>query len=1004
MRMRGTIKRAVLASLLLLVLLGVSGCFTQPDRIDALPSDPVDVIVPFPTTTVTPSPAPTDALDWNQWAGDPNATGGVGDGAGPTQTLQVITPAPTTTLVTTPTPSPSPTPDSVLRNGSEGQAVRNLQQRLKDLKYYTGSVDGSFGGGTETALKDFQRANGLTADGVAGERTLSALESSSAKAKPSPTVNAIYATSRPTPKSYTPSTPGTYGYLQVGSSGAAVKKLQQRLKDLGYYSGTVSGTYDDATKDAVKAFQERNGEWVDGVAGEDTQQTLYSNNALPIASGSRAVPSSGGYRILQVGDSGDDVENLQARLKELGFYQGSADGSYGDTTKAAVEAFQRTNGIAADGIATAATQLRIFSTLALYASAETAGATQASAAEDGQAAAQALGVDTLEKGATGEDVYRLEERLYDLGYYAGRIDGVYSDAVADSVRAFQRANGLSADGKAGKRTLELLFSDKAKAAEEAADDLYATLRQGDEGERVRALQGLLSTYGYFTEAINGYYGETTVSAVSRMQAQNGLSADGVAGPATQQMLYDGTVQQALSVEAQMQMLAESGPSTTYAEVQSGSTGADVTMMQQFLEELGYDVGTESGTFGPMTRVALQQFQERNGLIADGVAGAETLELLYSGYGVPAVGFGADAEIIEALQAPERDSMREGDEGQDVFTMQERLYALGYLAEGPTGTFGQATTAAVKAFQQRNALEADGIAGQQTVAAMYATGAVPAEAVSERVQAYAQVDNRSRELAEQSGTGAIQASIAGGGVAASYDSDVYYAGKGGTLYRQSSGGSDRQLYDGAASYIHASSKGVTFLSGGRILRVPVRGGNAETLVRGSNIQKLAVVGDTLYYQEGAALMRKVTNMDAVTIMEGINDFTIDIFGYEAYIASDSGIWRVGLNGSGMERIVSSRAEQLQIADSIVFYRSGGNIYRMEDGISVMILDMNATWMAVYRDKLYYISGGALYQCDTDGKNNVMFHEGDVAEVSFVSGKAYLTSRKGGPVTHIVDVSE
>ena len=50
--------------------------------------------------------------------------------------------------------------------------------------------------------------------------------------------------------------------------------LQNRLKELGYYTGSASGTYNDATREAVLAFQQRNGLWVDGVAGEDTQRML----------------------------------------------------------------------------------------------------------------------------------------------------------------------------------------------------------------------------------------------------------------------------------------------------------------------------------------------------------------------------------------------------------------------------------------------------------------------------------------------------------------------------------------------------------------------------------------------------------------------------------------------------------------------------------------------------------------------------------------------------------
>ncbi len=67
----------------------------------------------------------------------------------------------------------------VYKRGSNGQTVTQIQQKLKDWGYYSGSVDGIFGGETEKALKYFQKKNGLTVDGKAGPATLSALGISS---------------------------------------------------------------------------------------------------------------------------------------------------------------------------------------------------------------------------------------------------------------------------------------------------------------------------------------------------------------------------------------------------------------------------------------------------------------------------------------------------------------------------------------------------------------------------------------------------------------------------------------------------------------------------------------------------------------------------------------------------------------------------------------------------------------------------------------------------------
>ncbi len=62
-----------------------------------------------------------------------------------------------------------------LRYGSRGDKVKELQQKLKRWGYYTGSIDGIFGSGTQAAVKNFQKKNGLTADGIVGPKTASAL-------------------------------------------------------------------------------------------------------------------------------------------------------------------------------------------------------------------------------------------------------------------------------------------------------------------------------------------------------------------------------------------------------------------------------------------------------------------------------------------------------------------------------------------------------------------------------------------------------------------------------------------------------------------------------------------------------------------------------------------------------------------------------------------------------------------------------------------------------------
>lgn len=195
----------------------------------------------------------------------------------------------------------------VMSIGAEGEDVYELQCRLRELDYIN-TATSYFGELTEAAVILFQQKNGLAVDGSVGNQTREMLYSEDARA------NALY----------------------IGSESAEVKAFQERLIKLGYLTGTADGKYGKATEAAVKRFQERSGLIADGYLGPETRRMLNSSGAL--------------YNTLQLGMSGDDVEAVQARLKKLGYISSrSVTGYYGSVTEAAVEAFQRVNGLSTDG-------------------------------------------------------------------------------------------------------------------------------------------------------------------------------------------------------------------------------------------------------------------------------------------------------------------------------------------------------------------------------------------------------------------------------------------------------------------------------------------------------------------------------------------------------------------------------------------------------------------------------------------------------------------------------
>ena len=86
------------------------------------------------------------------------------------------------------------TNSSTLQKGSSGTKVKELQKKLKALGYYSGSIDGDYGSGTVNAVKKFQKAKGLAADGIAGPSTLSAING--AKASDSSKSSGSYVTEK----------------------------------------------------------------------------------------------------------------------------------------------------------------------------------------------------------------------------------------------------------------------------------------------------------------------------------------------------------------------------------------------------------------------------------------------------------------------------------------------------------------------------------------------------------------------------------------------------------------------------------------------------------------------------------------------------------------------------------------------------------------------------------------------------------------------------------------
>lgn len=156
--------------------------------------------------------------------------------------------------------------------------------------------------------------------------------------------------------------------LRRGAKGETVKELQRALRDAGFYDGRIDGDFGRGTERALKKFQADRGLESDGVAGSGTWATLNSKTpptveaappvaevvpeaapaAIPVA---EVVPEYSDMPKLRRGAKGTDVRTLQQALQDEGYYNGRVDGDFGWRTRNAVKAYQRDNGLSADGVA-----------------------------------------------------------------------------------------------------------------------------------------------------------------------------------------------------------------------------------------------------------------------------------------------------------------------------------------------------------------------------------------------------------------------------------------------------------------------------------------------------------------------------------------------------------------------------------------------------------------------------------------------------------------------------
>ena len=425
---------------------------------------------------------------------------------------------------------------TVLREGSTGASVQQVQFWLNTLAQFDSSlpsltVDGKYGPATTAAVKAFQSANGLLADGVVGEKTWNKLFAAYSQVEDDMNAGG--------PGRY-PGTP-----LRRGDRGSNVQLVQfyMRIAATNYSaltSPSVDGIFGAGTETAVKKFQSYFGLTADGVVGERTWNKLYevytdvANKLLSPNLRPGDFPGT-----LRQGSSGQAVRELQYYLFILSAYYAAIpaiaiDGEFGPATTAAVKAFQQLMGLTVDGIVGQATWNKLY---AQFTQLRTSGpvVTADLLSWPGQ---------LFQVGSQGQYVSYITFLLAYAAYFYPQVQSpgitdVYTEAVANGIRSFQTLFGLEVDGITGPQTwnaltvvfLSLMAREPINPTALPTPRPDQTLDYGSTGPAVLQLQVWLNQLAREYQsalflAEDGVYGPATRAAVLAFQQAAGLPETG----------------------------------------------------------------------------------------------------------------------------------------------------------------------------------------------------------------------------------------------------------------------------------------------------------------------------------------------------------------------------------------------------------------------------------------------------------------------------------------------
>lgn len=383
---------------------------------------------------------------------------------------------------------------TVLKKGDQGPSVNELQERLKELGYFTDNTTYYFGNVTEAALKDFQAAAGLSATGICDEATRKALFADDAPVK--------YVDEESDSEEFV--------YEEMTDSDTFDSEYDKENSDYEYTSSDSSNDSDNS--DSYFADIEDNSTDSDTTEDIDTD-VLYEQ-----------------------GDEDNEICNIQFILVLLKYFDFDITGYFCDNTAEAVAQFQRDNGLVVTGSIDKETYLTIYEK---YENRDSSDTSDSDTAVDTDTELDSdIIIDTdeadvenygyLNPGMTGEEVAYMQQKLIDLRYLIGDVSGVYDDDTVQAVRYFQEIAGYDTSDYITEEQATLLYSSEAPQSPD-----YSYLQLGYRGKDVEDLQKALVVWGYLSYgeiSELGYYDYATEDAVISAQQMFNLEASGVVTP------------------------------------------------------------------------------------------------------------------------------------------------------------------------------------------------------------------------------------------------------------------------------------------------------------------------------------------------------------------------------------------------------------------------------------------------------------------------------------------